>query len=95
MRIRKPEPKVNSTTGVKFLSVGRNKSYKNEATVSGIRYVIYEGYDYDFALQTAYKLQELLVNQTSISAFYNWYDNDMEDYMKSYGKTKDDWMYRK
>ena len=77
------KPRSTSTTGVKYLNVDFQKKFKHgynvRVIISGKRFVVWTGDDFDIGEKVAKKVQELM--SKSKTEFLDWYDNDREEWL--------------
>lgn len=83
----KNKPYNNSTTDVKYLNVDYQKKFKHKynvrVTISGKRFIVWRGDDFDVGEKVAKKVQELI--SQSKAEFIDWFDNDREEWLVKNG----------
>lgn len=81
--IKGTTPNSRSTTGVKYLNIDRDHRYIVRVQIKKKHFVVWKGTDKSIGEKIAKKVQSIMLK--SEGAFLDWYDYDMEGWLKSNG----------
>ena len=81
--IKGTTPNSKSTTGIKYLNIDRGYLYIVRVQIKKKHFVVWKGTDKSIGKKIAEKVQSIMLNGEG--AFLDWYDYDMERWLKSNG----------
>lgn len=81
--IKGTAPNSRSTTGIKYLNIDKGYLYIVRVQIKKKHFVVWKGTDKSIGEKIAKKVQSIMLNGEG--AFLDWYDYDMEGWLKSNG----------
>ena len=81
--IKGTTPNSKSTTGIKYLNIDKGYLYIVRVQIKKKHFVVWEGTDKSIGEKIAKKVQSIMLKGEG--AFLDWYDHDMERWLKSNG----------
>lgn len=83
MAMRGDNPNSRSTTGVKYLNIDKGYIYMVRVQIKKKHFVVWKGTDKEIGTTIAKKVQSIM--RKGEGAFLEWYDYDMESWLKDNG----------
>lgn len=83
MAMKSKNPGTLSTTGVKYLNVDKGYTYIVRVQIKKKYFVVWKGITKSIGEKVALKVQEIM--EKGDTAFLEWYDYDMESWLKDNG----------
>ncbi len=76
-------PGAKSTTGIKYLNVGKNYIFEVVVSIKRKKFIVWKGHDKNIGEKIAKKVQSIMLKGDA--TFLDWYDNEMERWLQQNG----------